>query len=347
VSITLAICAITIIRQMDFLETESLGFNRNIIRLQSPSKLLNARLLALKEDLLQINGIQHASIVSGTPISGNFMARYDLENGKFYTPFLFAGDEDMFKTLNLTLLQGELPSATRSGKVVNEKLVKEFGMRQPLGELIPGTNDRIIGVVKDFTCTSFKDDIQPAILSYSANNSRLIIDYNGLSVRALLPQIQKAWMKNFPDYTFSYFVIQEELMKKYKEENFFYKIVVTFSVTTLVISCFGLFALSWAVAQSRTKEMGIRKVLGATARDIMRLLSMSFLGHILLAFTIAAPIGYFLMHDWLNHYVKRIPLGAPVFIVAGAAVIVIAFFTMSVQTVKAAQTNPVEELKNE
>ncbi len=347
VSITLAICAIVTIYQMRFIESEPLGFNRNIIRLQSPSKTLNARLVTLKQDLLQINGVQHASIVSGNPISGNWMARYDLEDGKFYTPFLFSGDEDMFTTLNLTLVKGELPSATRSGKVVNECLVREFNMKHPVGEKIPGTEDIIIGVVKDFTATSFKDEIQPAILSYSANNSRLIIDYNGHSVGSLLPQIQKAWAKNFPDHVFSYLVIQEELMKKYKEETFFYKTIVTFAITTLVISCFGLFALSWAVAQSRTKEMGIRKVMGATARDVMILLTMNFLRHIIIAFAIAAPAGYYLMDKWLSHFAKRIPLGVSIFAVAGVTVIFIAFLTMSIQTVKASRTNPVNELKSE
>lgn len=347
VSITLAICAVAIIQQMSFLENEPLGFNRNIIRLQSPARPLDARLAALKQDLLQINGVQHASVVSGNPVSGNWMARYDLEDGKFYTPFLFAGDEDMFATLNLTLLEGELPSATRLGKVVNEKLVKEFSLQHPVGEKVPGTEDRIIGVVMDFTCTSFKDEIQPAILSYSVDNSRLIVDYSGHSVGTLLPDIKRAWTKHFPDHVFNYTVVQEDLMKKYKDETFFYKTVVAFAITSLVISCFGLFALSWAVAQSRTREMGVRKVLGATGGDVMSLLTMSFLRHILIAFAIAAPVGYYLMREWLNHFARRIPLGASIFIIAGASVIMMAFFTMSIQTVKAARTNPVDELKND
>jgi len=347
ISITLAICAITFIRQMDFLENEPLGFNRNIIRLQAPDKTLNDKLPALKQSLLQISGIQHAAISSGNPVSGNWMARYDLDNGEFYTPYLFSGDEDFLKTLDLTLLQGELPSATNQGKLVNEKLVKYFTMSHPVGEKIPGTDDRIIGVVKDFTCTSFKEQIPPAIISYSIDNSRLLIDYSGQNVSSLLPQIQNAWNKVFPGYYFSYQVIQEELMKKYKEETFLYKTVVTFAMTSMIISCFGLFALSWAVVQSRMKEMGIRKVLGATAKDIMSLLSINFLKRIFTAFLIAAPAGYFLMDKWLENFAMKITLNAWVFIFSALAVTLIALATLSVQTVRAAFSNPVEELKND
>ena len=347
VSITLAICAITIIGQMNFLKNEPLGFNRNILRLQSPNKKINDRLVSLKQSLLQIKGVQHASITNGSPISGNWMIRYDLEDGKFYTPYLFSGDEDLFSTLNLSLLAGELPSATRKGKVVNEKLVKYFSMSRPIGEKVPGTDDRIIGVVKDFTCTSFKEEVQPAIVSYSVGNSRLLIDYSGQSIGSLLPQIQGAWKTIFPDQVFTYQVIQEELMKKYKEETFFYKTVVTFGITTIVISCFGLFALSWAVTQSRTKEMGIRKVLGATARNVMGLLTMNFLLHIAIAFAIAAPLGYYLMNEWLSHFARRIPLDAKIFVFAGITVLLIAMITMSLQTLQAARTNPVKELKND
>jgi len=347
VSITLAICAITVIGQMDFLKNEPLGFNRNIVRLQSPGKKLNDRLNSLKLSLLQIKGIRQVSIATASPISGMWMIRYDLEDGKFYTPYLFSGDEDFPSTLSLTLLEGEFPSATRQGKVVNEKFVKYFNMRHPIGEKVPGTKDQIIGVVKDFTCTSFKDEIQPSILSYSVNNSRLLIDYSGQSIEGLLPQVEAAWKKIFPDYIFSYQVIEEELMKKYQDEHFFYKTVVAFAITTIVISCFGLFALSWAVTQSRTKEMGIRKVLGATVRDIMNLLTINFLRHIALAFLIAAPFGYYLMNTWLSHFARRIPLGTKVFVFTGVTVLLLALITMSIQTLQAARKNPVTELKND
>ena len=346
ISITLAVCAVTIIRQMNYLETAPLGFNRHIIVLQA-DKGQAPRLPALKNELLQLPGVKHAAISNGSPVFGNWMVRYDLEEGKSYSPRLFSGDEDLMKTLDLQLLEGELPAANKQGRLVNEALVRMFDMEDPVGKMIPGTKDPIIGVVKDFTATSFKDEIQPAIISYSTDNSRLLIDYSGATATEVVPVIEAAWKKIFPGEFFSYRLIQEELMKKYKDDTFLYKTVVSYSIVSMVISCFGLFALSWAVAQSRMKEVGIRKVMGANARDIVRLLTVSFVKRIVIAFLVAAPISYYLMNEWLHRFVRKIPMDGFTFVAAAAAVTVVALTTMSLQTLRAAWRNPVEELKNE
>lgn len=136
-------------------------------------------------------------------------------------------------------------------------------------------------------------------------------------------------------------------MKKYKDDTFLYKTVVAYSVVSMIISGFGLFALSWAVAQSRMKEVGIRKVLGANARDIAQLLTTSFVKRIAVAFLIAAPISYYLMNDWLHQFVQRIALDVTTFALAAVMVTVVALATMSFQTLKAALHNPVDELKQE
>ena len=136
-------------------------------------------------------------------------------------------------------------------------------------------------------------------------------------------------------------------MKKYKEDTFFDKIIITFSVISIILSCFGLFALSWAVIQSRTKEMGIRKVLGATALDILNLLTLTFTKRIILAFMIAAPVGYYLMDQWLTRFANKIELNIWIFGIAGLMVTLVAFMTLSLQTVRATMTNPVDEIKNE
>jgi putative ABC transport system permease protein len=347
ISITLAICSVTIIQQMNYIENAPLGFNRHIVQLNTPDKKFSEILRVLKQKIAQLPDVNNVTISSGNPISGNMVARYDLDNDQFYTPYLFGGDEDFFKTLDLKLIEGELPSEKKNGKLVNQKLVRQFNLTKPIGEQVPGTKDVIVGVVEDFTCSSFRQEIPPVIISYYKNGQSLLIDYKGNNLPRLLPQIEAAWKNVFPDYYFTYKIIQEELMKKYKEDTFFYKIIVTFSIISMILSCFGLFALSWAVIQSRTKEMGIRKVLGATSMDILNLLTRTFTKRILLAFIIAAPVGYYLMNQWLTQFANKIQFNLWILGISGLMVTLVAFATLSLQTVKATMTNPVDEIRNE
>jgi putative ABC transport system permease protein len=347
ISITLAICSITIIQQMNYIESAPLGFNRSIIQLNAPDRKFSELLPVLKQKLAQLPAVNSVSVGSGNPISGNMIVRYELEDKQFYTPYLFGGDNDFMETLNLKLIEGELPSEKNNGKLVNQRLVQQFNLKKPIGEKVPGTKDLIVGVVEDFTCGSFKQEIPPVIISYYTDGQTLLIDYAGNDLEALLPQINKEWKSVFPDNNLNYRLLQQDLMKKYKEDTFFYRIIITFSIISMVLSCFGLFALSWAVIQSRTKEMGIRKVLGATAVDVLNLLTLTFTKRILVAFLLAAPVGYYLMNAWLARFANRIELSAWVFMIAGGVVIAIAFVTLSFQTIKATLTNPVDEIRNE
>jgi putative ABC transport system permease protein len=347
ISITLAICSVTIVQQMNHIENAPLGFNRHIVQLNAPDKKSSQALSVLKQKILRLPDVNNATVSNGNPIFGNMIVRYNLDNEQFYTPYLFSGDEDYLKTLDLKLIEGELPSETNNGKLVNETLVRHFNLKKPVGEQIPGTKDVIVGVVKDFTCGSFKQEVPPAIISFYKEGQSIMIDYGGNSLSKILPQIQTEWKSVFPNYSFTYRVIQEELMKKYKEDTFFYKIIITFSVISMILSCFGLFALSWAVVQSRTKEMGIRKVLGATPLDILNLLTLTFTKRIILAFAIAAPVGYYLMNQWLTRFANKIELNVWIFLISGVMVTFIAFMALSLQTVKATMTNPVDEIRNE
>ena len=347
ISTTLAICAVTIIQQMNHIENAPLGFNRHIVQLKTPDGKFLERLQILKQKTTLLPDVNNATVSSGNPIFGNSIVRYELDNGQFYTPYLFGGDADFLKTLDLKLLEGKLPSEKNSGKVVNQTLVRQFNLTKPIGEQVPGTKDIIIGVVEDFTCSSFKQEIPPVIISYSQDGQVLLIDYEGNNLSRLLPQLQAEWKKVFPDQPFKYQIIQEELMKKYREDTFFYKIITTFSIISMILSCFGLFALSWAVIQSRIKEIGIRKVLGATSVDILNLLTLTFTKRIFLAFIIAAPVGYYLMSHWLTRFANKIELSFWIFGVAGLIVTLVAFVTLSLQTIKATMTNPVDEIRNE
>ncbi|HEY5825112.1 MAG TPA: FtsX-like permease family protein [Cyclobacteriaceae bacterium] len=349
ISITMAICSITIIGQMNFIEQEPLGFNKNIIELNAPDNDSFGKLPILKENLQQLTSIENVTVCSGNPISGNMVVMYKTDGGESYSPYVYSGDEDFFKTLHLTLIEGQLPSANDpDGTVVNEKFASLFNMKNPIGERIPGTpSARIVGVVKNFTSGSFKVETPPVMISYAPINRSLLLSFSDENIASLLPQIEKEWNKVLPSYPFSYRILQQELMNKYKEETSFFRIVIAFSVTSMIISCFGLFALSWAVVQSRVKEIGIRKVLGASPKDIVAILTVTFTKRIFIAFIIAVPIGYYLMNLWLASFVKKIPLSADIFIWSALLVSLIAIITLGMQTVKAALSNPVNELRSE
>lgn len=345
VSAILIICALTIIRQMDFIEKEPLGFNREIIQVQAPARNMSSNLHTLKQALSQTSGIDRVTVCNGNPISGNSIVRYELESGEFYSPYVFSGDENFVKTLQLVLLEGELLTTGNDGKLVNETLVKTFGLHQPIGQKIPGTDDRIAGVVRDFTCVSFKNKIPPVIISLNPIGNRLLISYSGKDLPTLLGSIQREWARVFPDHVFAYQVIQDDLLNKYKDERFFYEIILASSIISVIISCFGLFALSWAVVQSRIREIGIRKILGATPGNIVNLLALTFMKRIALAFAISAPMAYYLMQEWLSLFAYKVTLDFAIFLLAAAIVTAIAVITLALQTFKAAVVDPVKELK--
>jgi putative ABC transport system permease protein len=348
ISITLAICAITIIRQMHHVENAPLGFNRHIVQLNAPDKQSSTSLSVLKQQISQVSGVHSVTVGGGNPISGNMVARYELDNDEFYSPYLFSGDEDFIKTLGLTLIAGELPTQNDNGKLVNQKLVRQFNLKDPIGQLVPGTTkDRIIGVVEDFTCSSFKQEIPPVIISFTTDGQSLLVGYEGSDLKRILPQLKAAWANLFPDHPFNYRILQEELLRKYKDDTFFYKTIITFSIISMILSCFGLFALSWAVIESRTKEIGIRKVLGATSADILNLLTVTFTKRIVVAFVIAAPIGYYFMNQWLTRFANKIDFNIWIFGLAALIVTLVAVVTLSLQILKATIVNPIDEIRNE
>lgn len=347
ISITLAICSVTIVRQVRYIEHAPLGFNRSIVQVNAPGRKRSELLRALKQRVSQLKDVTNVAISDGNPISANSIVRLELDSGQFYSAYLFSGDEDFLKTMDLQILEGKLPLRERAGNLVNEQLVRQFGIAKPVGEIIPGTKDVIAGVVKDFTIGSFKQAIPPVIISYHEEGRALLIDYSGTDLSTLLPQLQEEWARVFPDNFFDYQVIQADLMKKYKGDILIYKIVVSFSIVSVLLSCIGLFALSWAMVQNRTKEIGIRKVLGATSADVLNLLTWSFMKRIALAFFIAAPIGYYLMDRWLMEFIKRVSLDAWIFVLSALIMMAVSALALSVQTVKAALTNPVDEIRNE
>jgi putative ABC transport system permease protein len=347
VSIMLCVCSIAIIQQMKFLETAPIGFNKNIVLINSPREGSINRLSDLKSKILEIPEVERVAQSSGNPISGNSVMVQEDENGSRVNIYLFQGDNDLIETLDLKLVEGRLDFRTPNDRIVNETFLKSFNIKDPIGARVPGAplEARIIGVVKDFTCSSFKNAIPAAVISHEDNTKNLLVSYGQSDIDILLPKLRAAWNTIFPHESFEFRTIQQDLMNKYSEENLFYKVVLAASVTSMIISCFGLFALSWAVIRSRAKEMGIRKVLGASVANILVLLTATFAKRLLVAFVLAAPVGYYLMTLWLERFVYKAPIDSRVFILAGIALATIAVVTLGFQTLKASMSSPLDEIR--
>ena len=348
VATTLMVCSSVIIRQMDYIRTKPLGFNRNLLELRAPDKEGQSRLAALKNLLLQYPKISRVALSTSNPVSGNWLVRYELEDDKFYAPYQMSGDEDLIETLGLTVTQGKpFRSGDPSGKMVNETLVRHFSMKDPIGEKIPGTDDHIVGVVNDFNAVSLKEDIPLFIISYQDTLPRLLMDIATAPLGDLLPPVQAAWEKIYPHEPFAYQLIDDQLLAQHHDDTFFYRIIISFTIASILISCFGLYGVASFTSQQRTQEIGIRKVLGASVGSLLLLLSKDYIRWLLIALAVAIPVANYFMNEWLQSFAYRIDVTAWVLLSPGLLILLIALLTVSQQTLSAARRNPVDSLRDE
>jgi putative ABC transport system permease protein len=349
ISIILLVCAITIIRQTNFIQEKPLGFNRNILEVRAP-RGTNLKLMGVLQNYVNsIPGIMQSSKGSGNPISDNMILRYDLENEEYYTPYLFIGDETFIETLGIQLISGKIPSMENSkAKLINESFVRYFNFKEPIGEIIPGTKDEYVsGVVKDFNIGSLNKNIPPAIISIGDFSNTLLVRIDLGQISSILPEFEKYWRLVYPSYPFKYLLMDDELVSKHKNDLVLGKIIITSAILSILITCFGLFALSWGTAQERSREIGIRKVAGATSIDILNLLLKSYIKILAVSLVIGIPISIYIMDNWLEKFAYRVNIGLFSLGLASLMILIIAFVAVGYHTLKSSIQNPVEVLKYE
>ena len=372
VTVILIICVSTVYLQLDHLQTVDLGMSvEQTVAVRAPtnegadSTYLQS-LNKLRSDLLadhHIVSVARAGSLPGLPyaeLSSTMFTRtgVDESSGKFEY-YYHSVDADFFGTMNISFVAGrnfESGQPNHERIVINETAVERLGFKsaeEAIGQKVdfytrwPGEPSTIIGVVRNYYQRSPKENFIPMVYPYSEWVSFIVAKTKTEDVASTIAAIKNTFNNNYPNSTFDYFFIDEMYNDQYLAESRFGKVVVTFSVLAVLIACLGLFGLSSYTITQRTKEIGIRKVLGASVSQIVTLLSGNFIRVVLVASLLALPLAWLAMTEWLSGYAVRIELTAWIFIVPVAVIVVTALVTVSVQTVKSAMANPVDSLKQE
>src|SRR5579862_1509330 len=359
----LIIGMLIVVSQMNYFRSASLGFDKaSVVNVPFPGDSVSrTKMEFVRDELLDNPDIRNVSFSFASPASeDNWNSDFTYERAAKKTDFsanLKWADASYFKTYGLLFLAGRpyYVSDTIREFVVNETLLKKLGVRRPqdaLGKEISLWNGRkvarIVGVIKDFNCFSLKRPMAAVILSTWKDIYQTInIKMRPASEKASLAYIKRLWSTAFPDYAYEYHFLDDTISNFYKQENQLSILYKVFAALAIFISCLGLHGLVSFMAVQRTKEVGIRKVLGASVRHIIYLFSKEFTLLILVAFVISAPIAYFIMHGWLLDYSYRIDLGVSIFLTAVAGSVCIAWIAVGYRALRAALTNPVNTLRSE
>ena len=365
VSIMLIIGTLTITSQVRFARNKDLGFSaKNVITFPQPrSGLFRHNLNSIKAELLRHPDILKVSFSLGYP--GQPFNNESLKIGEEFIMFThFSVDSDFADVYGLRLLEGRFLDLKRKSDhlravVINETAVREFGLVSPVGThlpYIPGGDltafpvdeIEIIGVVKDFHCRSLHQKINPILISFNQDlMSSGGILYSGENFASVVSHAKEVWKRFAPGFPFEFSFLDQEIRQRYANDAVFEQVFFYAAGFSILIACLGLLGLTSYVAAKRTKEIGIRKVLGASQSQILILLSAEFTAAIVLSNLIAWPVAYYLMKKWLDNFAYRIDLGIGIFALSALLALGVALLTVGWQSLKAASADPVKSLRYE
>lgn len=360
ISATLIIATMVVYKQLDYVQRANLGFNKkNVINLLH-TRNLGANGIAFKKDLLKLNAVASASYCNRLPPNIDWQSIFrKTETDRDFLFAVYEMDYEHLKTMGFPMLQGRFFSRSFPGDtatvILNETAAEKLGIqvvdKQPIFSGYDQPNGRVrevIGIIKDFNFQSLKDPIQPlAIVLGNEPNWEMAIRLKDNVGEESVDEIRKLYKKYAPDAPFEYTFLEENFEQKVERERMIGLLFMLFTVLAILVACLGLFGLATFTAEQQKKAIGIRKVLGATIPDIVRMLNRDFLKLVLIANVIAWPISWWIMSQWLDQFAFHIALPWYIFVLSGAVTVLIAFFSVSFQALKAASGNPVNSLRNE
>ena len=361
-SLILIISTFVIYNQMQYLLNKKVGFDKDqVVVIQGANTLGDQNVKSFKNELMKLAPVKSASIsdylpVAGSKRNGNTFfkeGRSRLDAGVGGQMWIV--DDTYLKTLGMKLVEGrnfsyDMANDTvwNGSVIINQTMAKKLNLKNPIGARITnGSTFTVVGVVQDFNFESMHDQIDPLVMHLGISPSVVTVKVRGADMKNTLQSITNTWKAFSPNQPIRYTFLDESFANMYADVQRMGHIFTTFAVLAIIIACLGLFALSAFMAEQRSREIGIRKVLGATVSGITTLLSLDFIKLVALAILIASPIGWWAMNKWLQGFAYHQQMHWWVFALAGFIALVIALATVSFQSIKAALMNPVKSLKAE
>ncbi|GAB3916329.1 ABC transporter permease [Larkinella terrae] len=361
ISQTLIIGTVIVYNQMDYFRNADLGFRKEAIVMVPIPEKNPGQLESLRAKLTGLPGIGSMSFgISSPSARGNWWTGFRYENREKYEDYsvvMRPADTSYVRTFGLKLIAGRvnLPADTMREAVVNEKFLTKLGLKKPdqiLGKLIE-VNDRripVVGIVKNFNTNSLHQDTEPCIITTHRDaygNLGIQVTGNSAQVSETMAKVGAAWSETFPEFLFKYDYLDKTIANFYAAEERQYALFRLLAGIAIFIGCLGLYGVVAFMAESRTKEIGIRKALGASTSHIFGLFSLQFLKLVFVALLLAAPIAWYFTDKWLQDFAYKVDIQWWMFALAGVMAGAIALVTVSFQSIKAALMNPVKSLRTE
>ena len=363
ISILLIVGSIVVYRQLSFIQHKKLGYDKDQVVLVEESYWLGKNRDAFIEKLKEDPRIQNVSsssyIPAGYSNNNNFLLYPDNNSSQFVHTLRYDVDYNYIPTLGMEMKMGRNFSrdfgTDSTAIIINEQTVKAFGWeKNPIGHLLTKSeNDgskqtyHVVGVVRDFHFKSLHEHIAPLVMVLSNDGSNILVKAKTKDMAGLLSSMKSSWTDFKAEAPFSYSFLDDRFNNTYKAEQKVGLILGIFAALTIFVAALGLFGLASFTAEQRTKEIGIRKVLGASVSGIVSMISADFLKLVLIAFLVAAPIAWYAMNWWLQDFVYRTDIGWWIFAAAAGLAILVTLLTISFQAIKAAKSNPVNSLRTE
>ncbi len=359
-SIGLIICTLLIYKQLQYLQNKDFGFDKNNVLVIRNAESLGSSKIAFKEELLKLPEVLNASVCNLVPPDVNYSDVFrprgedTQERGSNYCIV----DEDLLKTLKLSMVDGrffskEFPSDSRA-VVINEAAARLLGWENPVGQKLQTfwkEDDEdvreVIGVVKDYNFQSLEEEITSLVIFLGTEGNNLLVRLTPGDVNRKINLIQSKWKSFAHGASFDYSFIADNFNAKFRKEQQLSKIFLVFTCLAIIIASLGLLGLATFTAEQRSKEIGIRKAMGASSDSIVKLMSLEYLKLIFISFIIAIPLSYGIINWWLKNFAYKTNLGVISFLIGGVIALFIAILSVGYQSIKAASRNPVDSLRYE